>query len=464
MNLIDEEELERQKEHNKKSKKIIVILIILLLVLCLVVVSIIIYRIYNPVNVTTYIDGVQVSNFDEILDFQTDENGNTQIYVPIREFASYLNLVNEEFQYETYKGEYEPKTEDESKCYVIRPKYEVAVYSENSKSIYKLDLQNNKEDYTECNIDKDVFSSNGKLYTSVDGIEQGYNLSFSYDEKKKVITIETLDYLINSHVSKLEGKIIGNYGEMTIDENYSNWKSLFDGLLIVTASDNGGYGIIKSDNYTSFVLEPQYDNIDFISDSSTFLVESEGKVGLFSEKGKRKIDLLYDNLTLMGKDSNLYLTQSDGKYGVVDENGNIIIYPEFEKIGIDVSAFSYNGVKNGYIILNKLIPVQQDGKWAFYDTKGKMITEGFLYKNIGCVVSKGNNIYNLLQIPDYNVIVVGDELGKYSFMDTSGNDTILPFVFDEIYIKLSSGQISYWMTYNNKEYEALKYLKTNTEK
>lgn len=458
MNFIDEEELEMQKIKSKKMKKMIIILIILLVVLCVIAVSLIVYRVYHPVNITTYIDGVRVSDFDTILDFQTDENGQTQIYIPIRDFATYLNSVNKEFEYESYKGDYEPKTEDDSKCYVIRPGYEVAVYSESSKDIYKLNLQDGSEDYIECNIDKDVFSSNGKLYTSVDGIEQGYNVYFSYDEAKKVITIYTLDYLISTHTAALEGVTIGDYGEMTIDGNYSNWKSLFDGLLVVEAS-TGGYGIIKTDDYTSFVLEPQYDNIEFIPDSSTFLVESDGKIGLFSEEGKRKIDLIYDNLTLMSRESNLYVVENEGQFGVVDENGNIIIYPEYEDVGIDVGGFSYNGIKNGYILLDKLIPVQQENKWAFFDTSGNMISNGFIYENIGCQTNKGNNTYSLLEIPDYNVIVVGDELGKYSFMDISGNDTILPFVFDEIYIKLSAGEASYWMTYNNQEYEVLQYLK-----
>ena len=164
MNFIAEEELEMQKMKSKKMKKMIIILIILLVVLCIIAISLIVYRVYHPVNITTYIDGVRVSDFDTILDFQTDENGQTQIYVPIRDFATYLNSINEEFEYESYKGDYEPKTEDDSKCYVIRQGYEVAVYSENSKDIYKLNLQDGSEDYIECNIDKDVFSSNGKLY------------------------------------------------------------------------------------------------------------------------------------------------------------------------------------------------------------------------------------------------------------------------------------------------------------
>ena len=458
MRLIDEEEIEMQKLKNKKIKRIIIILVILLLVLGAAIIALIVYKVENPTNVTTYIDGKLVQNFDQIVDFATDENGETQIYIPIRDFATYLNAVNEEFGYQTFKGDYNPKTEEEDKCYVLRSGYEVAIYTKKSKTIYKVNLQKKSDEYEECNIDKDIFESNGKLYTSVTGIEKGYNVSFFYDEKKKTITIYTLDYLVNSHQLALEGKTIGDYGELQMDaKNYTDCKSIFDGLLIVQA-ENGKYGIVETKNYRSFILEPQYDNISFINDSQTFLVESNKKVGLFSEDGKRKINLNYDQIINMGQNSNLYVVKSNNLYGVVDGEGNVILYPDYEKIGIDVSAYSYNGVKNGYILLNQLIPVLQNKKWAFFDTKGEMVTKGFLYQTIGCAkVKSGNNIYPLLEIPDYKSIVVQDEDGKYSFINIKGEE-MLQFVFDQMYIKVAAGEKSYWMTYKEKEYDVLPYL------
>ena len=263
MRLEDDEEFENLG--TKKIKKIIIIIIVLLLILCAAISALIAYRIYNPTDFKTYIDGIEVKDFDKILDFQTDENGKTQIYVPIREFATYLNSANAEFGYRTYKGEYNPKTEEENKCYTIRDDYEVAIYTENSKIIYKVDLQDKSSEYEETYIDKNVFMSDGKLYTSVDGIEKGYNVYFSYDETKKNITINTLDYLISSYEQKLQDKPIGEYGIMTLaDDRYSNWKSIFDDLLIVK-NDQDEYGIMKASDY-SFVLEPQYDNIEFINE------------------------------------------------------------------------------------------------------------------------------------------------------------------------------------------------------
>ena len=162
MKLIDEEEIAAQKLKTQKTKKMIIITIVLLVVLALGIVILIMYRINNPTTITSYIDGVKVDNLDQILDFSTDENGKTEIYIPIRDFAAFLNSVNPDFGYQTFKGDYNPKTEDDGKCYVLRNGYEVAMYAKKSKTIYKLNLQSRSDEYEECNIDKDIFENNGK--------------------------------------------------------------------------------------------------------------------------------------------------------------------------------------------------------------------------------------------------------------------------------------------------------------
>lgn len=456
MRLEDKVNIPRKKMSG--TKKLIIVLIIILFLLLMGVVALIMYRLENPTKITAYIDGKAVSGLDTILDIQKDENGQTKIYMPIREFATYLNAANPEFNYKTYKGDYNPKTEEDSKCYILRDEYEVAIFTKGEKNIYKLNLKTKSADYEECYIDADVYESQGKLYTSEDGIEQGYNVDFSYDEKTKTVKIYTLDYYIQLFVANLEKKNIGEYGIMEIeDDNYSNCKSIFDNLLIVKNS-NRKYGILST-NLSNFTLEPQYDDIDFVSDSKTFLVKSDGKVGLFSEDGKRKIDLIYDEITLMDKKSNLYMVKINNQYGVVNENGDVIIYPEYTKIGTDISSFSYNGVKNGYILLDTLIPVQQGDKWGFFNIQGKKVTDGLNYAGIGCSsVRSGNNIYPLLQLTEKNVVVVQDENKKYSFMNINGDDNMLPFVFDEMFIKMTTGETSYWMTTNQKDYNILEYL------
>ena len=464
---IDYDKLEEKKLKNQKLKKIIIISMFFISICIVLLMGLIYYKKENPTYITTYIDGNKVQYFDKIVDIQEDENGKTRFYIPIRQFASYLNSVNEEVKYEDFDGEYDLKTEDKNLCYILREKQEVVVYSNGSKTIYKKNLQTDKKDYDEYIIDKDVFMNNNILYASQNGIEKGYNVSISYDEKKKIINIYTLDFLIQKQMESLENKNFGNYGILEYEEKeFDNNKTIFENALIVKTV-NKKYGVLSL-NHESFILEPKYDKITYIPESKTFLVESDGKVGLFSKDGTRKIGLIYDDIISMGKNSNLYVVKSNKLYGVVDanknENNNIIIYPENDQIGIDVSYFTYNGVKNGYILLDKLIPVKQGSLWAFYDKNGNRVSDGFKYSNLGCSnVKNGNNIYASLQIPDAKLIIVKDQSDKYGFMDITGNDAIAPFVLDQIYIKTSNGVDSYWMSYTvngeEKELNVLDYLK-----
>lgn len=459
--IMNDEEFDEENQKLKSIKKIIVISILILSIIVIVLLGVLFYANNNPTHITAYIDGVKVSNFEQILDVQTDENGKTQIYIPIREFATFLNAVHPELKYTTFKGDYNPKTEEETKCYIMREKYEVAIFTAKSKTIYKLNLQDRADEYEEINAEKDVFLNNGVLYASSEGIEKGYNIEFKYDENKKIIRIYTLDYLISANQKLLKEKNFSNFGTLEIDErNFNNCKSILDGLLIVQNSSDK-WGVLTAD-FKEFILEPQYDNIDFMAGSSKFLVESNKKIGVFSKDGKNMIELKYQDITSMGQNSNLYIVKVNEQYGVVDENGNIIIYPQYEKIGIDYKNFTYNDVKNGYILLNKLIPVKQNSKWALYTLKGEQVSKGFKYDRIGCSrVKSGNNIYGLVQIPERNVIVVGEGDDKYSFMNINGDDSMLPFLFKYIYIKSSEGNNTYWMTYKDIDYNVLDFLKQN---
>ena len=447
MNLYDEEEVARKKVRDKKIKRALAVSIVLLILASIAIVGVIVYRNYNPNKITTYINGSRIDNFDALLDFESDENGNVQIYVPIKDVAEY-------FGYKSYNGDYRKASEDDNKCYVEKVDQEVSMFEVNSKTIYKLDLENNVTDYNYSYINKAVYKSDGKLYASVDGIEQGFNISFTYDEKKKVITIYTMDWLMEQYTKALETKQLGNYGIVELDENFQNWKAIFDSMLVVK-TENDKYGVINASDY-SFILEPKYDDIEYIQYASDFLVQSNGKKGIISKKGATKVTTSYDELTLMDRDTNLYKTKKDNLYGVIDSNENVIVYPENEQIGIDITDYAENGIKTGYIILDDLIPVKKDDKWGFYNTKGKQITD-FKYDNIGYRMANANNRYSLLEVTNYGVIVIGQG-EKYTFMDATGEDTILPLVFDQIYIQVSSGKISYVMTIGDKQYDVLKNL------
>ena len=215
--------------------------------------------------------------------------------------------------------------------------------------------------------------------------------------------------------------------------------------MLVVQGENSKYGVINVGTGEA-ILEAKYDSIKYIQYASAFMVQSNNKVGIISAKRESKVPLLYDKLQLIDKDENLYLAQKGNLYGVIDIDGRVIIHLEYDKIGIDTDDFKNNGIKNGYVILNKLIPVKQDNKWAFFNLEGDKITE-FDYDKIGYNNTGNKNQYSLLTISDYNVIVVGKDK-KYSLMQVDGTE-IYQFVFDEIYIQVSGGKVSYLMSYNN---------------
>ena len=80
--------------------------------------------------------------------------------------------------------------------------------------------------------------------------------------------------------------------------------------------------------------------------SGDFLVTNNNKVGIISKNGETKVQLMYDSIELMDQKLGLYLAHKDGKYGVLDKAGNIKIHIENDEIGIDISNFAQNNIKN----------------------------------------------------------------------------------------------------------------------
>lgn len=456
--LIDSDEVEIESKNNK-LKKALIIIIVVFSIICMAVAGAIYYTMQNPNEEFAYIDGKKINGLLQIIDMQTDEQGNVKMYFPIRKFASYLNSANPEYKYVDYGGDYETKSEDINKCYIVREKYEVTMYSNNSKKIYKKNLGNNNSEYEAFSIDEDIFlNKDDILYASTDGIEKGYNVVIDYENKTKKINIYTLDYIVEKQNEKLAKKTFDNYGNVSIDtENFNNTKALFENKAIVNI-EKKKYGLLDLSK-NKFILEPKYDNITYLAETKCFLAKSNDKLGILDVNGKKKLDLAYEQIISMGQDSGLYVVKKNKLYGVVDENGKNIIYPQYDQIGIDVKNFANNDVKNGYLLLDTLIPVKKGNLWALFDKNGKMISEDFKYTEIGCSkIKSAANKYPVLQIPEKNLIVVKFD-SKYGFMDTSGKDDIVPFIIDEVYIKVIDGKSYYYISnFDGKELNIMDYL------
>ena len=435
MNLI-EDNFKPKKED--KSKKITTIILVCIVLIILIIIGVAIAMVYVQSNTLRLsIDGVSNEKVKQMLVFDGDK-----IYVPIKEIATYLG-------YECYNGEYNDKSEDPSKCY-IQGKNEITNFSFFSNKIYKLNLQEKDANYEYFYIDEPIIARNGILYTTTEGMEMAFNVSFEYNEEAKRITILTLPYLVQGYST-----VVLDYGYVELSEDFTNQKAILQDMLVVKKDkENNKYGVVEASTGNT-IIEAKYDNITYLPNSGEFKVESNKKVGIITKTKDTRVQLIYDSIELMDSDAGLYVVKRDNKYGVIDTRGNIKIYVEYDEIGIDPSQFEKNDIKNGYILVNNLIPVRKDKLWGLYNKNGKLVVN-IEYDSFGYIASSNKDAMNLLVIPNYDVIVTCSNK-KYGLINSSGR-VLIGTLTDDIYLTIESGENHYYMTYNNNKLDVEEYL------
>ena len=466
MELYDEEIVENERKKNLKMKKYIKIGIILTTILIIALIIAIMYLIRNPNKITVYINGIENEKTENILKpIISQKDDSTIIYVPIRDFASIMGITS-------YNGgkNYTGKYEDTNSC-CIEPtaEGEVAIFTADSNVICKIDITEKNESnykYEYVEIANPVVKINDKLYVDLEGIEVGFNTIIQpYNEKNKKVEITTLNSLIASAKKKAPKS-----GFKDIDELFVNKKALLSNMMVVVL-ENGKKGVIDYNTGRKTILQSVYDEIIYVPQKQVFIVKDASKVGIIGSDGVVRINPKYDDLLLIDSKNDLYLAQTGNRFGVIDINENPIIHLDYERIGVDISQYRKNNIKNGYVLLDSLIPVQQDGKWGFFkietgkDAEGKktikstLLSSGFSYEDIGCITKAGRNVVDpLMVIEDYGVIVV-KKGSYYGFIDTSGTER-LGMLFTDIYMETSSAQTNYYMIYwkDGKTYNVIESL------
>ena len=144
---------------------------------------------------------------------------------------------------------------------------------------------------------------------------------------------------------------------------------------------------------------------------------------------------------------------------------------EHYRIGVNINEFKENGLKNGYVLLGNLIPVQDNGIWGFYKIESTKNADGSInvqctkmqtddFSGIGCTtkITRGTAT-NLMVIEEYGMIVVQKQGTYYGFMNQDG---VLPIgvAFTDIYAETTSGQKNYFMVRSNngKTYNVIEVL------
>lgn len=424
-----------EEVETKKSKlpMIIGICIAVLTVLIIVIIALIFYLQGSVMKIT--LDGQKNNDIEKILYIPEDENN--KIYIPIRDIAKYFN-------YQDYSGDYNAKSEDSTKCYVM-DENEVAMFTKESDKLVKI---NENTEYEYITLDENVFEKDGKLYTTPKGIEKAFNVIFEYNLTNKKIDVYTMEYLNQIYAANL--KIDGETEKLS--EEYEDKKSIFEGMMI-TIKD-GMYGIIDVETGKS-ILENKYEEIKYLSATSDFLIKSNGKYGIVGKNADVKVRFSYDEIKIMDNQNELYLVKQNSSYGIVDSTGKVILNPEYKQIGIDIGKYSNSGIENQYVLLDEIIPVMNnDGLWGIFDTKGEKIRD-FEFTGIGCTSTnstKVSNAYPAVVIPSYKIIIVEKDK-HYNLMTVTGEELVPSYVLETVYMKNNSatGENNFYMAYNNNE-------------
>lgn len=443
------------EEKQKKSKKIMIIISIIIVILFLISIGLFgtIYYLKSQ-QFKFIVNGRMISNNTMSDDLFIFENDN--VYVSLRD-------ISELIDYKYYNGGYKQYTEDATKCY-LESKNEVATFEKDSTTIYKTPTE--EIDYTYFTLEEPIKRINGKLYISSKGLATSCNLQMNYNKETNSITIYTLPYLTNYYISK--------YSNASLEGNFNNQKALLYGLLVVQNVENTEKNISNTDiRYgvhnlaNEEIVGTKYTNIEFIEGTEEFIVTTvEEKVGIITSEGNTKVTPQYDALKQIDKKSNLYMATSNGKSGIIEKNGKILIYLEYEQIGIDTKQFPTNDIKNRYILFDNAIPVKQNGRWGLFNIKGEVILP-IEYISLGCIskTSSDRSLNNILVIPEIEGIVICKEfqveskkMELYGIVNSRGKE-LVEVCLDTVYSVTVSGKDEYTMVNAGNSIDVIEYVK-----
>lgn len=290
------------------------------------------------------------------------------------------------------------------------------------------------------------------MYAPLDAIITAFNVIL--ESKETSFKIYTLDYMITFYDTKVK-----EWGYTGLEgQSFENDKALLYGYLIVK-KEGGVYKIIDLEQRE--ITLDRYSNIQFSEYLQEFYVtdNTSKKVGVINLDGTTKIDANYESVVLLDKEDDLYLVRQNQKYGVVKGGNTIVIFPEFDTIGLD----STNILTNKYIILDTLIPVRKGQKWGAYDKQGQKVID-IIYDGLGydlkTIDINGTKeiVEPIVEIKRANGVVVKKD-GKYGLLSVNGKQ-LIQIVADSIYgiSNIVDEEEKYFMVYNGEKMNVVKEL------
>jgi len=390
----------QSKTKPNKTKQVVLILLIISVFAVIITIALMMIL---PNGLET-----QISNKDKIfVDDQENTMKSEQILLETEEGNKYLAikeltaLIGDNY----FNGEYLKYTEDKTKCYIesivqiegeenniTNSVSNIVGLEANSDTIYKTNSES-ELDYEFIKINNKILQKNNNLYISIEDVGIVFGAYVNCSEENGLI-IYTSKYLRDFYNKK-----VIEYGYSSIDTGGNNYKTIAYNLLIVNKNDR--YGIIDL-NFKEKV-GTKYTTIQFNEYKNEFIVSSsnKNKYGIIDEQGNIKVNLIYDDISIINYSPLLYKVKIDNKYGIVNENGDLITDITYEAIGSETDLEI--GLEQGIIIIPEIsdeikqsIVVKKDSKYGLIDIKtGEQIVECNLEK-IYATQADGEVVYEAI--------------------------------------------------------------------
>ncbi len=447
-----------EKNENKITKVKLWLIIVLVLIFLLIIGAIAIF-IYSQSLAKSrfkfYIDGKAQSGYAQDLFLYEGEN----VYISIRDVATLLG-------YNTYNGGYGQYTEDRTKCYVTNS-LEAVSFEANSNKMYKYNIVQNEDNESQLfTMDEVIKTSGSKLYISTDGLARAFNVMVNRDIENNSISIFTLGYLADYYSKQItNAAITADTSGFSESVTFNNQKAVLYDMMVVKDPTTNQYGVVSISDPNNQIIGSRYASIEFIEGSNDFIVETaESKVGIIGSDGITKVRFDYDEIKEIDKNLGLYLVTSNNKEGVVNRNGKIIVYQEYDQIGLP-NTLNDSNVTNKYILFENCIPVCRDELWGLIDINGNQILP-LEYNGFGCSGqnSQDSRAADVVIIPEINGIVVEKDeangnstVRKYGIINSDAT-LIINIVLDSVYSITSQGEVTYYASVQNQILDIVEFL------
>lgn len=477
MNLEESDSFAEELEKNRRRKRGVMISIILcafLVALLMFMISIIKYQ--DSITLKYFINGSQVKKAKIKV---TSEEDTENTYIKLEDLAKFLG-----YKYEI--GDYVYHDEDKQKGYITN-EYEVITFGVGSEFYHKYNIiqdsstvigggkvkaLSSEDEYEIFILDNELQYIDDSVYISIKDVPRFFSVRVDWQQYRRRFT--KLDGIYTTKlVEKME-----NLGYSDVSYNIESIKAALDDYIVVQ-NENNLYGIYNLDTKKE-ILSCRYSEIKYSQNTQDFYVKTDkGTVGLVDNKGNILVNLdEYTELKLLDqiqyaidKDDALYLVKKDSEYGVVDRNNNVVIYPQYEKIGYEIGPYNQADLTNPYIYFNRCIVCMKENKYAIfnidYPRNDQELLNSRFYLGFGCRNSNSSRASGTQQsvflIPASCGIegIVVNYNGLYGIYDTNVGELTVPCVFDKIYYVTENGETTYFYQYGKEIGELKDYIYEN---